>query len=80
METEPALTVTAITTLVAAVIGLLVAFGVPVSADQKEAILGVVLAGWAVGTPLWIRAKVFSPATHEREVDDAVVEALDVAA
>jgi ABC-type arginine/histidine transport system permease subunit len=72
MNTEPALTVTAITTLVAAVLGLLVAFGLDISQDQQTAILSVIGAAYAVGTPLLIRARVDSPATVDEKVDVAL--------
>lgn len=42
--TEPALTIGAVTSLVAAILGLLVAFGVQVTAEQRDAILAVVVA------------------------------------
>lgn len=44
MKNEPALTVGAITALVTAAIGALVAFGVDVTPDQRDAILGLVVA------------------------------------
>jgi ABC-type spermidine/putrescine transport system permease subunit I len=42
MKNEPAITVAGITAAVAALIGLLVAFGVSLSDDQQKAILGAV--------------------------------------
>lgn len=52
MSREPLVTVSTITALVAAVIGLLVAFGIDLSKDQQTAILGVV----AVAAPLVVAA------------------------
>ncbi|MFI6266169.1 hypothetical protein [Micromonospora sp. NPDC051006] len=62
-STEPLLNVGSLTAAVTAVIGLLVAFGLPISDDQKTAILGVA----AVAAPLVVtalsRGRVYSPAT-----------------
>lgn len=52
MNREPVLTVASITSLVAAVIALLVAFGLPLTNDQQNAILGVV----ALASPLVVAA------------------------
>lgn len=68
-SSEPALAVGAVTAFVTAVIGLLVAFGLPVTDDQQAAILGItavlapVIAGW------FIRSRVFSPAAVARLLD-----------
>ncbi|WP_405111910.1 hypothetical protein OG559_02515 [Micromonospora sp. NBC_01405] len=63
---EPLFTVGAITAAVTAVIGLLVAFGLPVSDAQQTAILGLA----AVAAPLVVaavaRGRVWSPATVAR--------------
>lgn len=74
MDSEPALTVTAVTSAVAAVIVLLVAFGVDISTDQKEAILGVVGVVYVVATPLLVRAKVISPATDAERSKQAYLD------
>lgn len=42
MKTEPVVTVASITAAVAALIGVLVAFGVPLSDDQQKALLALV--------------------------------------
>ncbi|NBE82779.1 hypothetical protein [Micromonospora rubida] len=64
--TEPLFTVGAITAAGTAVISLLVAFGLPLSANQQTAILGMV----AVLAPLVVaaiaRGRVYSPATVAR--------------
>ena len=52
MNREPVLTVASITSLVAAVIALLVAFGLPLTNDQQNAILSVV----ALASPLVVAA------------------------
>lgn len=44
MKREPAITVGTISAAVAAIIGLAVAFGAPITEDQQIAILGVVAA------------------------------------
>lgn len=41
MKNEPVVTVASITALVAAVLALLVAFGLPLSNDEQQAILGL---------------------------------------
>lgn len=61
MKREPAITVGAISAAVAAVLALLVAFGIPVTEEQQTAILGVVAAIGPIVTGLLIRRKV-SPA------------------
>lgn len=63
MKTEPAVTVGSIGAAVAAVLALLIAFGLPISDGQQTAILGVVavLAPFVVG--VLTRAKVSPVAT-----------------
>lgn len=41
MKREPLVTIASITGIVAAVLGLLVAFGVPLTDDQEKALLGL---------------------------------------
>lgn len=63
---EPLVTVGSITAGVTALLGLVVAFGLPISAEQQAAILGVV----AVVAPLVVavvgRRLVWSPASVSR--------------
>ncbi|MEV6693357.1 hypothetical protein AB0M35_17995 [Micromonospora sp. NPDC051196] len=65
-STEPVMSAAAITAAVTAMIALLVAFGLELSADQQAAILGVVavvgplVAGW------WARRTAYAPATVAR--------------
>lgn len=59
MKTEPLITVASLTALVAAAIGLLVAFGVDLTGDQQTAILGFV----AVVAPLAVAALARSKVT-----------------
>ena len=61
MNTEPAVTIGAITTLIAAALALLVSFGVDVTADQQTAILAFVATAGPLASALLIRRKV-SPA------------------
>ena len=65
-STEPLFSVASMTAVATTLIALLVAFGLPISADQQTAILGVV----AVLAPLVVvvagRSKVYSPATVAR--------------
>lgn len=58
VSTEPAITVASITAVVAAVIGLLVAFGVDLSDDQQKAILGLVAVAAPIVAGVLIRGKV----------------------
>ena len=68
MEKEPAITVATVTAFVTAIIGLLVAFGLDISKEQQDAILGVIgptfLVILAVG-PI-VRQFVYAPKTVER--------------
>lgn len=52
MKSEPLVTVATITTLAAAVLGLLVAFGLDLSSERQSAILGIA----AVAAPLVVAA------------------------
>jgi len=61
VKKEPAITIGTISAAVAAVLALLVAFGIPVTDDQQTAILGVVAALGPIVTGLIVRRKV-SPA------------------
>jgi Na+/proline symporter len=56
---EPILTVGMVTALVVAVLGLLAAFGLPLSQEQQQALLTVVAAGAPIVTALltWWRAR-----------------------
>ena len=58
MNTEPAITIGSIVALVAAVITLLVAFGVEVTNDQRDAILAIVSIGGPLVAAVLIRRKV----------------------
>lgn len=57
--------------LASAVIALLVAFGVELTPDQTAAILGVLAAAAPIVTAFAIRAKVWSPARHYLELEQA---------
>ena len=64
MQIEPVM----VTNLIAAAIALLVAFNVPVSPDQRDAILQITAALIAIyfGQSMVARSRVYSPATVER--------------
>lgn len=64
MKSEPAITVASITAVVAAVIGLLVAFGIDLSDDQQKAILALVAVAGPVVAGFVTRGKV-TPAPVE---------------
>lgn len=63
LRTEPAVIVGAITAGATAVIALLVAFGVDLTAEQQAAVLGVVAVAAPVIAGLVIRGRVYAPAT-----------------
>ena len=73
IQREPAVIVSTLTAFLTAAIGLVVAFGMDVTDDQKNAILGVLAP--AVGLILLvgpvIRGLVFSPNTVRDKVEDA---------
>lgn len=71
-DNEPALTAGSISALAAAVIGLAVAFGAPVTAEQKEAILGLVAVVAPLAAVLLTRPHV----TPTIKVDDHVAQAI----
>ena len=66
-QKEPAL----ITAFVTAIIVLAVTFGVPISEEQKNAILGVLSALLMLGGAVAVRNTVYSPNTVETEVKPA---------
>lgn len=58
LATEPAVTIGAISALVAAVLVLLVQLGVPISEDLQVAILAVIAAAAPIATGILTRARV----------------------
>ncbi|MFF3853694.1 hypothetical protein [Micromonospora sp. NPDC002575] len=60
---EPLLTVGGVTAAGAAVLSLLVAFGLPVSDDQQTALLGLVAVLAPLVVAVLARGRVYSPAT-----------------
>lgn len=71
MATEPATIVGTITAAATAVIALLVAFGLDLSDEQQQAILGVVAVAAPVIAAVVIRGKVYAPKTAQEVVNDA---------
>jgi hypothetical protein len=73
IRSEPAVIISGLTGLVTASIALALAFGLDVSDEQRNAILGVI--GPAVGVVLLvgglIRQFVVAPDTHQQEVAEA---------
>lgn len=65
MKREPAITVGTISAAVAAILALLVAFGLDVTEEQQTAILGVVAAIGPLVAGLLIRHKVTPVKTEE---------------
>lgn len=76
MEKEPVLTVTAITTFVAALIGLAVQFGAPIDESQKDSITAFVIALWPIVTVVWARSKAVSPATDAERSKQAYLDGI----
>lgn len=66
LSTEPAQIIGWITGGAAALIALLVAFGVDIDEEQKTAILGVVAIAAPIVAGILIRGKVFSPQMTQR--------------
>jgi len=58
MKTEPVVTIAGIQAAVAAVLTLLVSFGVPLSQEQQVAIMGVAATLLPVLFAIWTRSKV----------------------
>ena len=73
MNREPVAIIGALTAAVAAVLGLLVAFGLPITEEQQSAILAAIgpVAALIVGAAFLIRSKVYAPATVEKIAADA---------
>lgn len=71
MRTEPSVIVGTITGAAAAVIAVLVAFGVPITDDQRTALLGLVAVLAPVIAAVIIRGKVYAPETVQRLVREA---------
>lgn len=77
MAKEPAKTVGIVVGLVVAAVALLVAFGISITDDQKNAIIGFVIALAAVGpivSGFITRGKVYAPETVKRIEDDKLQE------
>lgn len=66
MQTEPSTIIGTITGLAAAVVAALIAFGVDLSQDQQNALLGLVAVVAPIVAGVLIRSKVFAPATVEK--------------
>ncbi len=65
MNEQPAAIVGTITAAVAALIALFVAFGIDLTPDQQAAILSVAAVAAPLIAALFIRRRVWSPASHE---------------
>lgn len=81
METEPILTVGMIGNVVMAAIAMLIAFGLPISHEQQQAIVGFASALFvliSVFLPV-LRQLVYSPASYAAGVEEAKVEGAEQA-
>lgn len=73
-DRDPSSLYGSVSTLVAAAITLLVAFGLPVSPDQAAAVLGFVAVLGPVVTAALIRRKAYAPQTHREELSNVAVD------
>jgi hypothetical protein len=71
-DQEPAITAGTITALVAALLALVAAFGLPVTPQQRDAILGLV----AVVAPIAVAVLVRPQVTPNKKADVRVMEAI----
>ena len=69
MRNEPLVNVATVTAAAAALIGLLVAFGVPLTEDQEKALLGVVAIAAPFVVAYFGRKRVTPTAKAKRAVD-----------
>lgn len=60
---EPLISVATVTAAATALVGLMVAFGLDLTADQRTAILGLVAVVAPIVVAAWGRRKVYSPAS-----------------
>jgi hypothetical protein len=74
-DRDPSGSYGAIGTFVAAILSLLVAFGVNLDPAQQAAILGVVAAVGPAATALLIRTKAYAPPTVRHRIEEAVAAA-----
>jgi hypothetical protein len=63
MDTEPVLATASIIAALAAVLAVLVAFGVPLTHTQTETLLALFAIAGPIVSAVWGRTKAFSPAT-----------------
>lgn len=78
-DNEPALTASGLVALVTAVIALAVAFGAPITAQQKEAIIGVVAVVAPIAVALLVRPHVTPTAKLEETIAAERVQAVEAA-
>lgn len=69
MQTDPSGVVGTIGAAVGAVLALLVAFGVDLTAEQTETILGVVATVGPIVIAILIRRHAWAPASHNAQVE-----------
>jgi hypothetical protein len=63
MDTEPVFATASIVAALSAVLALLIAFGVPLSHGQTEALLAFVAVAAPLVAAMWGRTKAYSPDT-----------------
>jgi hypothetical protein len=75
-DNEPSITAGAISALAAAVLTVLVSFGIPLTSEQREAVLGLVAVVAPIIVALLIRGHVTPSAKVDAKVDSEVAKAL----
>lgn len=71
MNTQPVITVTAITTAVSWLLGALVVWGLDVSKERQDTIVAGIGILWPLATAAWAYRKVYAPSTVKALVSDA---------
>lgn len=70
MSDEPVLSANTLVALVSAVLVLAISFGMPMTEEQRAAILGVVVIVAPIAAALWARSQV-TPLADPRDIDGA---------
>lgn len=77
LTNEPVAVITAVTTLIEAIIALLPLFGVPLTVEQQAALMAVVVALAGVVSAVWTRSLV-TPVANPRDNDGNPLKADEV--
>ena len=77
IDNEPVAVITAVISLIAAIVAMLPLFGVPLTADQAAGIMAVVVAAGGVVSTLLIRSQV-TPVANPKDNDGNPLKADEV--